>query len=217
MAALNAGYIDLVKASLAGSILGNLLLILGLALLTGASTPDLTFNRTAAGMSAAMLALAVAGSRCRRCSRRGRRRGVTRLSQIVAGILAFVYLASLVFTLRTHRKLFAAAERVQSVRPWPVKAAIAVLAGSDALVAVESELLVDTIEPVTRSLGVTQTFLGLIVIPIVGNAAEHATAVVAARKGKTELALQIAMGSSTQVAFFVAPLLVLAGDFLVAG
>lgn len=217
IAALRAGYVDLVKASLTGSILSNLLLILGLALFAGGLRQHtLRFSKTAAGMSAAMLALAVAGLILP--SVLGTTSGaqhVTQLSEVVAGILAISYVASLLFTLHTHKRLFAGGERdILGTRVWPVAAAIAVLAVATVVVGVESEFLVGTIEAVTRSVHLTQVFLGLIVIPIVGNAAEHATAIVAARRGKTELAVQIAVGSSTQVALLVAPLLVLVGVLL---
>jgi len=220
IAALNAGYIELVKASLVGSIRSNLLLILGLALLTGGlRQPILRFNRIAAGMSSAMLALAVAALMLPSLLHgTAADTHIMELSRIVAAILACTYVASLVFTLRTHKRVFAAAgQTIRDSRPWPVRTAIVVLMIATAVVAVESQLLVDTIVPVTQSLHLTQAFLGLIVIPIVGNAAEHATAIVAARKGKTELALQIALGSSTQVALLVAPLLVLIGAFVGQG
>jgi Ca2+:H+ antiporter len=220
IAALNAGYIELVKASLIGSILSNLLLILGLALLTGGlRQPILRFNRIAAGMSAAMLALAVAALMLPSLLHgTAADAHIMELSQVVAAILAFTYVASLVFTLRTHKRVFAAVgQTILDTRPWSARNAVVVLAMATAIVAVESQLLVDTIVPVTQSLHLTQAFLGLIVIPIVGNAAEHATAIVAARKGKTELALQIALGSSTQVALLVAPLLVLIGAFVGQG
>ncbi len=212
IAALNAGYIELVKASLTGSILSNLLLILGLALFAGGVREHtLRFSKTAAGMSAAMLALAVSGLVLP--SVLGTTSGlshVTALSQIVAAILAITYVASLMFTLHTHKRLFAGGDNsALDAKPWPILVAVAALAVATVVVAVESEFLVDTIGSVTQSLHLSQVFVGLIVIPIVGNAAEHATAIVAARRGRTELAVQIAVGSSTQVALLVAPLLVL--------
>lgn len=214
IAALNAGYVELVKASLTGSILSNLLLILGLALFTGGlRQPTLKFSKTAAGMSAAMLALAVAGLILPSVVRgTPGEHGLTELSQIVAGILAITYVGSLLFTMHTHKRLFAGGDHaLLKGRPWPLGGAILALAVAAIIVAVESEFLVDTIGSVTQSLHLSQLFLGLIVIPIVGNAAEHASAIVAARKGRTELAVQIAVGSSTQVALLVAPLLVLVG------
>ncbi|HEV8150126.1 MAG TPA: calcium/proton exchanger [Gemmatimonadales bacterium] len=224
LVALRAGLIDLVKASITGSILGNLLLILGLSLLAGGlRAPLLKFNRTSAGMSAAMLALAVAGlifpalfHLLHPGSPTGRLAlGELQLSEAVALILALTYGASLLFSLRTHRTLFGpdAAATPESAT-WSVAKAVGVLGLATAGVVLESELLVHSIEPVTLTLGLSQTFLGLIVIPIIGNAAEHAAAVSMAWKGKTDLSLQIALGSSTQVALLIAPLLVLAGVLL---
>jgi len=222
--ALRAGLLDLVKASITGSILGNLLLILGLSLLAGGRrAPLLKFNRTSAGMSAAMLALATSGLAFPALfhlvhpGTSTARLALTelQLSEAVAVILALTYAASLLFSLRTHKALFGGdANATPEPATWSVFAAVLVLALATAGVVVESELLVHAIEPVTVSLGLSQTFLGLIVIPIIGNAAEHATAVTVARKGKLDLSLQIALGSSTQVALLVAPLLVLAGTLL---
>ncbi len=221
LVALRAGLVDLVKASITGSILGNLLLILGLSLLAGGlKSPLLKFNRTSAGMSAAMLALATAGLAFPALfhfvhpGTTTARLAVTelQLSEAVAIILALTYAASLVFSLRTHRALFGGDPAATPQGPtWSVLKAAVLLGLATVGVVVESELLVATIEPVTQSLGLSQTFLGLILIPVIGNAAEHATAVTVARKGKIDLSLQIALGSSTQVALLVAPLLVLAG------
>ena len=221
LVALRAGLFDLVKASITGSILGNLLLILGLSLLAGGlRSPLLKFNRTSAGMSAAMLALATAGLAFPALfhlvhpGTSTARLAITelQLSEAVAIILALTYGASLLFSLRTHKSLFGGdPAATPEGATWSGLKAILVLALATAGVVVESELLVHSIDPVTHSLGLSQTFLGLIVIPLIGNAAEHATAVTVARKGKLDLSLQIALGSSTQVALLVAPLLVLAG------
>lgn len=221
LVALRAGLLDLVKASITGSILGNLLLILGLSLLAGGlKSPLLKFNRTSAGMSAAMLALATAGLAFPALfhlvhpGTSNARLALTelQLSEAVAIILALTYAASLVFSLRTHRALFGVDPSATPHGPtWSVLRAVMVLGLATAGVVVESELLVASVEPVTHALGLSQTFLGLILIPVIGNAAEHATAVTVARKGKLDLSLQIALGSSTQVALLVAPLLVLAG------
>jgi Ca2+:H+ antiporter len=210
--ALRAGYIELVKASLTGSILSNLLLILGLALFTGGLRQHtLRFSKTAAGMSAAMLALAVAGLVLPSVlSSNASAASVTALSQIVAGILAVSYVGSLLFTMHTHKRLFAGGDRTAlEGEPWPLLGALIALAVATVVVACESDLLVGSIGAVTTSLHWSQLFVGLIVIPIVGNAAEHVSAIVAARRGRIELAVQIAVGSSTQVALLVAPVLVL--------
>lgn len=222
--ALRAGLVDLVKASITGSILGNLLLILGLSLIAGGTkAPILKFNRTNAGMSSAMLALAVAGLvfpalfHTIHPGTTSSRLAVTelQLSEAVAVILAVTYGLSLLFSLRTHKTLFGLdASATPHGATWSIAKSVAVLGLATAGVVVESEILVRAVEGVTASIGLSQTFLGLIIIPIIGNAAEHATAVVVARKGQTDLALQIALGSSTQVALLVAPLLVLAGLIL---
>ena len=222
--ALRAGLVDLVKASITGSILGNLLLILGLSFIAGGlKTPILRFNRTSAGMSAAMLALAVAGlafpavfhaitpgtEAARLAS------SELRMSEAVAIILAITYGLSLLFSLHTHKSVFSPdPAETPGGAEWSMFKSIGVLALATAGVVVESEILVHAVEGVTASLGLSQVFLGLIVIPVIGNAAEHASAVVLARKGKTDLSLQIALGSSTQVALLVAPILILAGVLL---
>jgi Ca2+:H+ antiporter len=218
IAALRAGLVDLVKASITGSILGNLLLILGLALIAGSrGRPVIRFNRTAAGMSSGMLALAVVGLVFPAIFHSLHPTEVTgelRMSEGVALVLGITYLFSLLFALRTHNDLFATQEHEFSGTAWGIRKAMVVLGLATAGVAVESELLVHSVEAVTATLGLSQMFLGLIVIPIIGNAAEHATAVVVARKGKMDLALNIALGSSTQVALLVAPILVLVGLLL---
>ncbi len=223
LAALRAGYVELVKASITGSILGNLLLILGLSLLAGGTRkPMLAFNRTNAGMSSAMLALAVAGMVFPALFHATHPNAALlvelHLSEAVAAILAITYLFSLVFVLRTHRPLFGGASHAIEGKSWGVGLALGVLGLATVGVAAMSEILVHAVGPVTETLGVSQAFLGLIVIPVIGNAAEHATAVVVARKGNTDLAFQIALGSSTQIALLVAPILVFAGAFMgVAG
>jgi Ca2+:H+ antiporter len=221
--ALRAGLVTLVKASITGSILGNLLLILGLAMLAGGLRQgELRFNRTSAGMSAGMLALAVVALVLPALfhalhPEHAARLSELRMSEAVAVILLLTYALSLVFTLRTHRRLFWS-ESLPSQGPlWGTGKATLVLALATVGVAIESELLVHAATEASKTVGLTETFLGLIIIPIIGNAAEHATAVVVARKGKIDLALQIALGSSTQVALLVAPLLVFMGVILGRG
>lgn len=226
--ALRAGLVDLVKASLVGSILGNLLLILGLSLVAGGlRRPTLTFNRTAAGTSGAMLLLAGAAlvipALFALVHPAARPEESLRLSEGVAVVLVVTYGASLVFSLVTHRQLFhgegegeggGGGTSHHADALYAPKVALAILGGATAFVALESELLVRATETLVQRIGLSELFLGLIVIPLIGNAAEHATAVVVARRGQTDLALQIALGSSTQVALFVAPLLVGVGVLL---
>jgi Ca2+:H+ antiporter len=231
IAALRAGLVDLVKASLTGSILGNLLLILGLALLAGGlRRPILTFNRTAAGMSGAMLLLAVVGLVMPAlfvvAHPAAAPETALHLSVGVAVVLGLTYVASLVFSLVTHHRLFggdtggpssapaAPAAPAAPSPPYGTGVAVGILCGAAALVAVESEILVHATEAVVAQVGLSELFLGLIVIPVIGNAAEHATAVVVTRRGQTDLGLHIALGSSTQVALFVAPVLVGVGVLL---
>jgi Ca2+:H+ antiporter len=212
--ALSRGEVEVVKASITGSIIGNLLLVFGLAaFLGGMGRQKLSFSAVAVGANASMLFLAVVAlvmpalfqlSVFGSFEASGRR--IEHLSFWVSGVLLTSYAASLLFMLRTHRRLFRGdtPERAAISRGT----AVTLLGVSAALVAIASELLVGQIEAVTTSLGWTQLFVGLIVVAIVGNAAEHSTAIVAARDGRMDLALHTALGSSTQIALFVAPILV---------
>ncbi|HXW97658.1 MAG TPA: calcium/proton exchanger, partial [Gemmatimonadales bacterium] len=218
LVALRAGLIDLVKASITGSILGNLLLILGLSLVAGGlNKPLIRFNRTSAGMSAGMMALAVTGlifPALFHSIRSGPSAPLIELhlSEGVAVVLLATYGFSLLFSLKTHRPILSGEAHPTEGPLWGVPVAIGVLALATVGVAVESEILVHSAQALTQGSGwLSQTFVGLIIVPIIGNAAEHSTAVLVARKGKLDLALQIALGSSAQVALLIAPVLVFAG------
>jgi len=221
--ALRAGLVELVKASITGSILGNLLLILGLSLVAGGlRKPIVRFNRTAAGVSAGMLAIAVTGLVFPAIFHQLHPNATVltelHLSEAVAVVLALTYGCSLLFSLKTHSRVIAGEPHPLGTTLWGVPQAILVLGLATTAVAVESEILVHAVARLTaEGQWVSQAFLGLIVIPIIGNAAEHATAVVVARKGKLDLALQIALGSSTQVALLIAPILVFVGALLGPG
>lgn len=211
--ALQAGLVTLVKATIIGSMLGNLLLILGLSLLAGGlKSPILRFNRTAAGMSSAMLALAVVAlvlpAMLFQVHPRPEELNAFRMSEVAAIVLGLTYLCSLLFSLHTHRSLFGGDPEHAPADTWPASRAVVVLLLATAAVVVQSEVLVHAVEQVTVTLGWSELFLGLIIIPLIGNAAEHASAILVARKGKMDLALQIALGSSTQIALLVAPVLV---------
>lgn len=214
--ALRQGLVDLVKASITGSILGNLLLILGLSLVAaGTRSSTFRFNRTAAGMSAGMMALAVVGLVFPALFHSlhpdaGQLREL-RLSELVAVVLLVTYVASLLFSLKTHSRVFGGDPHPTTDRIWRVPVALGLLLVATTFTAVQAEILVEAAVGVTARSGLSEVFLGLIIIPLIGNAAEHATAVVVARKGQADLALQIALGSSTQVALLVAPLLVFIG------
>jgi Ca2+:H+ antiporter len=214
--ALQAGLVDLVKASITGSIIGNLLLILGLSLVAGGvRRPELKFNRTTAGMSATMLAAAVVGlvfpALFHATHAEPTRLSELRLSEGVAFILILTYGFSLLFSLKTHKWVVASEPHPLEEPTWSVTRAVTVLAIATVGIAVMSEILVGATRGVTASLPLTETFLGLIIIPFIGNAAEHATAILVARKGQIDLALQISLGSSTQIALLVAPVLVFVG------
>jgi len=204
--------IPVVKASLTGSILGNLLLVLGLSFLAGGLRHrEQSFNAQAAGVHATSLVLAVIGlfMPALFVLTTGRHDLAQRevVSGSVAGILILMYAAALVFFMVTHEHLFRAPE--ENERPqWPVRTAVSVLVATTALVALESELLVGALEPALRDLGISKFFVGLVLIPIVGNAAEHGSAVLFALRNKVDATLEIAIGSSVQVALFVAPALV---------
>jgi Ca2+:H+ antiporter len=214
--ALQAGLVDLVKASITGSIIGNLLLILGLSLVAGGvRRSELKFNRTTAGMSATMLAAAVVGlvfpALFHATHAEPTRLSELRLSEGVAFILILTYGFSLLFSLKTHKWVVASEPHPLEEPTWSVGRAVTVLAIATIGIAVMSEILVGATRGVTASLPLTETFLGLIIIPFIGNAAEHATAILVARKGQIDLALQISLGSSTQIALLVAPVLVFVG------
>ena len=213
--ALREGLYPVVKASLTGSIIGNILLVFGASVLAGGiKYKKQRFNVTGAQAQATLLTLAgialvmpagfhsVAGAQ-----------GFARendLSLAISIVLLLAYAAHLLFSLVTHKQLFAG-EATDAAHPpeWSVKKAVLVLAGSTAMIAWVSEILVGSVEAAAASMGMTRVFLGVIVVAIVGNAAEHSTAVMMALKNKMEISLGIAIGSSLQIALFVAPLLVL--------
>jgi Ca2+:H+ antiporter len=216
---------DLVKASITGSIIGNVLLVLGLSILAGGlKYPRQTFNRTAASMGATLLALSSIGlvipTIFYSLSGGGSNTepvNVERISEEISILLAVTYALSLVFSLRTHSHLFAGSEgaaeadTTHTPQPqWSRRTSLLVLIGSTALVALLSEFLVGSVEGARQALGMSEVFVGVIVVAVIGNAAEHSTAVLMAIKNKMELAVQIAVGSSIQIALFVAPVLVFA-------
>jgi Ca2+:H+ antiporter len=224
--ALGAGLHEVVKASIIGSILGNTLLVLGAAMLVGGwSRERQRFDRTAATVQASMLLLAAAAMimpaifelvegqglpspGAERVNYDGKVEG---LSAAVAGVLILSYVAGLWFSLRTHRDLFNPAQEggEEEHTPWTVRRSILSLAGAGVAVGVMSEILVDSISDAAETLGLSEFFIGVIVVAIVGNAAEHWVAVLVAMKDKMDLAVNIAIGSAAQIALFVAPVLVL--------
>jgi Ca2+:H+ antiporter len=215
--ALQTGLTEMVKASITGSIIGNLLLILGMALFFGGLGKDeQVFNTTAASTNASTLFLATAAIVMPAVfvltSENPSAATIETLSIAVSVIMAVSYLASLLFSLHTHKHLYTA-DTAECVARWSVKKSVAVLLASTAAVAVMSEILVGSIEPLAKSLGWTELFIGMIFVAIIGNAAEHVSAITIAIKGRMDLALQIAIGSTTQIAMFVVPVLVFTSYF----
>ena len=235
--ALNEGLQEVVKASLIGSILGNVLLVMGAAMFIGGRKRDRQyFDRTAANVTALMLLLAVValimpalfelvqGEGLPRPDEKAHNydSDVEHLSIAVALVLLFTYVAGLIFSLRTHKDLFNPAHGPEDHvdEPWSVRRSVLMLAGAGVAVGVMSEILVGSISEASESIGLSPFFVGVIVVAIVGNAAEHWVAIYFAARDKMDLAVNIAIGSSAQIALFAAPVLVLLslviGDFPMA-
>jgi Ca2+:H+ antiporter len=219
--ALQAGKFDVVKASITGSIIGNLLLVLGLAIfLGGLRYPKQTFSRQSAGTAASLLVISVIAflipalfditEKQFGLSSAQVKIDDAKLALGVSIVLLALYAGNILFTLVTHKDLLSTADEAEHHKPqWSVPMALGVLVGSTVMVGFMSEFLVSSLEGFTKVAGLSEFFVGLIIIPIVGNAAEHASAVVFAMKNRMELAITIAIGSTVQVALLVAPLLVL--------
>jgi len=215
---LRAGLQDLVKASITGSIIGNVLLVFGLTvLLGGVRFQTQRFNRTAASLGSTMLALSgvalIVPAVFHLVARGNALASERELSVEIAVVLFITYLLSLIFTLKTHRHLYVGelGEKEQEAlgtRGWSSAQSAGVLLGSTAVVALMSEFLVGAVDETAKKLGMNEVFVGVILVAIIGNAAEHSTAVLMALKNKMDLAIHIAVGSSIQVALFVAPVLV---------
>lgn len=223
--ALREGLNELVKASIAGSILGNVLLILGASILLGGLKHGTQrFDRRNAGVHATMLILAVIAlgipSLFGHAIEETNHAGVEYLSIGVAVMMMLVYGLSILYAFRGDSDRGQAPEaesreqesHQEAAHPaphgWRVRTSVIVLVIATAFIALLSEILVSSVEPVVTSLGITEFFLGIILIPLVGNVAEHLVAVQVAAKNRMELSLTISLGSSLQVALFVAPLLV---------
>jgi len=218
---LTAGHTDVVKAQITGSIVGNSLLGLGLGILAGTwGREKQVFRREHAGLLSSLLILSVIALLLpalfdyteRRTPAAGRHVLDERLSLGVSVVLIFVYLANLGYTLLTHRDVFALDEDDDAKPagpPWPWSKALGVLVGATAVISVEAEQVSGALEAAAGRLGLSMFFLGIIVLAVVGNAAEYISAVYFARRGRMGLVVTITVGSTIQVALFTAPLLVL--------
>ncbi|NEP49503.1 MAG: calcium/proton exchanger [Moorea sp. SIO3C2] len=231
--ALNAGLVEVVKATITGSIIGNLLLVMGFAMLLGGLRyKEQEFQPIVARVNASSMNLAVIAmllpTAMDTTSIGIPQSTLQQLSVAVALVLILVYGLTLLFSMKTHTYLFdvgmaemeleetdhgeiasSESKHQPNILLW-----VGVLVVVTLLVALESELLVDSLESATSQLGLTALFTGVILLPVIGNAAEHATAVTVAMKNKMDLSVSVAVGSSLQIALFVAPVLVLAGWFM---
>lgn len=239
--AINAGLIDLVKASITGAILGNILLIFGLSILAGGIRyKEQYFSQENVGLQSSMLFLAIIGLAIPTIlvntlnadsanTSIQNQLNIQILSDILAFLLLAIYFAGIIFTFFTHKHLFLTQShfdhkkdqkeegRVKeeghssSTTSWSKRKSFLFLGLSMAGVIAISEILVGSVEVTAKQFGFGELFVGAIIIGIVGNAAEHSSAIVLARKGKIELSIGIAAGSGTQIALFVVPILVIAG------
>ncbi len=222
--ALQAGKIDVVKASIVGSMIGNLLLVLGLALfLGGLKYQQQTFNKQAAGALASLLIIVMIAflipalfdltERVSGVSSERSLIGDEQFSLGASAVLIGLYVCNMIFSLVTHKDLLSSADEDEHENVWSVPRAIGTLLVCTLAVAWLSEVLVGSLEGFTSALGLSELFAGLIIIPIIGNAAEHAASVFAL-KNKLDLSITIAIGATIQIALLVAPVLVFA-SFLI--
>jgi Ca2+:H+ antiporter len=216
--ALRAGLIEIVKASITGSIIGNLLLVLGLAMFAGGwKREKQTFNKTAVMAAGSTLFIAVIAlvmpALLLQTADGTSSIVITDMSVLVSVALLLVYGASLFFSLHTHKHLYLA-EAGEYESRWTITRSLCTLFASTLAVAWVSEILVGTITPLVAHLGWSPLFIGVIFIAIIGNAAENLSAVTVAIKNRMDLSLQIAIGSASQIAMVVAPLLVIVGTVL---
>ena len=221
--AMKEGMFDVVKASLAGSVIGNILLVLGMAMLAGGLKYKIqTFDRNSINITSSMLLLAVLGLAIPAIftytlPERSLTAQYEGLSVIVAVLMLLVYIMQFVFSFVTHRTLYEVTipsdEEDQHSTSLP--RAVAMLTAATVCIAVISEIFVGTVEPMAESAGLSSTFVGIILVPIIGNAAEHSTAIIMAVRNKMNAAIEIALGSSLQIILFVIPVLTLLSLFFI--
>lgn len=218
--AIKGGLFEVVKASIAGSIIGNILLVLGASMLAGGlKFKTQRFNKRVIETTSSMLFFAVIGLCLPAIFMHTMNSSLIStkyesISVIIAVVMFIMYILSLIFSFFTHKDVFAPVvaldeqQEVEEVAKWSIGKAIIILVIVTILIAVESEILVDAVDPMTQMLGLSEFFVGIILIPIIGNAAEHSTAIVMAMKNKMDISVEIALGSSLQIILFVAPIAV---------
>lgn len=215
--ALGQGHVELVKASISGSIIGNLLLVLGFSFFIGGlGRRSQKFNRTAATNTSAMLFLAVVALVMPAVfdltlygTLQARPPAIDRLSLGTAIVLIIAYGGSLVYAFTAERDLFRPTPSHRGHASLTTATAVGVLAVGTLLTTIQAELLVGTLEPALKQFGFTELFVGVVVVAIIGNAAEHYSAITAARRDQMTLAVEISVGSSAQIALLVAPVVIL--------
>ncbi len=228
--AIRKGLSEVVKASLTGSIIGNLLLVLGLSFIAGGvKVKKLKFNPTAAGLNSTMLVLCTSALIVPAVisSLLGGSPNLDKvkihalsleISLAIAIVLFATYILSLVFSLKSHKHLYGTADEEGAghgeTAPWKTQTALFVLLLATVGISFMSEIMVASIEAATKTLGMNEVFVGVIVVAIVGNAAEHSTAILMALRNELDVSVSIAIGSSSQVAMFLAPLLLFISYFL---
>jgi len=220
LSALRAGEYMLVKASIAGAIVTNTLFMLGASFLLGGLKHHVQeYNRANARMQAGLLFLATTAMVIPSAIAKGDfAAGGTFSHQLSVGLAVLLIVAyglSMLFSLKTHREVFAsAAHEDAGEAPWPIGLALVTLAGVTVLVALVSEVFVESVQKAAETFGMTEAFVGFIVVALVGGAAEMASAFSGARKNRLDLSVGIALGSASQIALFVAPVLVLVSYFI---
>ena len=218
--ALNAGLIEVVKASITGSIIANLLLVLGASMFAGGLKQEQQqFNKTASSTAVTLLTIAafalIMPAALHHTGGADSQMLDSKMALAISIVLILLYFANLLFSLKTHKHLLQPEAVVEDehdlTTSWSLKKSVAVLLGVTLMIVFLCEELVGSVEHAAETLGMTPVFVGVILLAIVGNAAENSTAVMMARKNKMDLSLNIVLGSSTQIAMFVAPVVVIAG------
>ena len=212
--ALKEGLFEVVKASIVGSVIGNILLVLGASMIFGGCKfKTQRFNKKAVEVSSSMLLFSVIDLSIPAIFTHTIKVDLLTskyesLSIAVALIMFLIYILGLYFSFFTHKDIYGVEHKEELESKWSLKKAILVLVIATLCIAIESEFLVGSVEAMTQAIGFSKFFVGIIIIPIIGNAAEHSTAVMMAMKNKMDVAIEIAIGSSLQIILFVAPILI---------
>ncbi len=219
--ALREGLYDVVKASIAGSVMGNILLVLGASMMVGGlKYKAQSFNRQSVEVSTGMLTFSIIGLGVPAVFLHSVKPELLDtwhyepLSLMVATIMLTIYISGLYFSFITHQDILKINNQESEFPKWSLRNSVLVLLAATVVIALESEFLVESIEPVTKNWGISEFFIGIILLPIIGNAAEHSTAVWMSRKNQMDISFEIAIGSCLQIILFVMPVLVLVGALI---